>query len=206
MSADTPDHVRGPSRARKHARLETKMGAIRREYRDADGRPQATHDSGGGYERIRTSERVASDPRERAVDVQFYHHRLLAIAWNIDYEDTGESILPEGYEGLVDPAILEGDDVHHRAPEAAFERSIPWDNREACLVAIDHATHAGLTNAEERAYAEDAKRVRDGQVTLEAGCDGCGAEDPEWTIAESDAEYCLDCATEHADGRTIEAL
>lgn len=187
-------HVRGPSRARKHARLET---------RDRAG----PKDSGGGYERIRSTERVESDPRDYAIDVYAAHHRLLAVAWNRPFAASGIPCLPEGYEGVVDMGRLNGYDVHHDAPEADGERGIPWDNRECVLVVEDHGEHAGLTNTERRAYARDAQKLRDGDETLpDAGCDGCDSDDVAATFPGETGEYCLECATERADGRTVEIL
>ena len=187
-------HVRGPSRARKHARLETRP----------TGGPS---DSAGGYERVRSTERVESDARDGAIDVYAAHHRLLAIAWNLERRGTGEPILPEGYEGVVDMDVIAGDDVHHDAPEADAERGVPWDNREACLVVEDHGAHAGLTNAERRAYARDGQKLRDGVETLETGgCATCDAEETKATFDGDDADYCLECATEQADGRTVRML
>ena len=202
-----PDrHVRGPSRARKHARLETKPTPTRRDYRDSDGTLHATVDSGGGYERIRTTEHDPRNASDGTTSVQFSHHRLLAIAWNVD-RATGVPILPPGTEGVVDPAVLVGDDVHHNAPEVDGERAIPWDNREACLTVEDHGEHAGITNAERRAYARDGQKLRDGTETLpSAGCDACDADETKATFAGTDAEYCLECATAKADGRTVEIL
>ena len=186
-------HVRGPSRARKHARLETRPTA-------------GPRDSAGGYERVRSTERVESDPRNHAIDVYAAHHRLLAVAWNVDRAD-GTPTLPEGYEGVVDMDAIAGDDVHHDAPEADAERGVPWDNREACLVVEDHGRHAGLTNAERRAYARDEQKLRDGDETLSPdGCVTCDAEETAATFDDEDAEYCLECATEQADGRTVRML
>jgi hypothetical protein len=187
-------HVRGPSRARKHARLETRPTS-------------GPTDSAGGYERIRSTERRDDDPRDHAVDVYAAHHRLLAVAWNVARAETGAPILPDGYEGVVDMGALVGDDVHHDAPEADAERGIPWDNREACLVVEDHGAHAGLTNAERRAYARDGQRLRDGDATLATGgCATCDAEETAATFDGDDREYCIDCASEQADGRTVRML
>lgn len=182
------EYVRGPSYARKHARLETRMGT--------------PSQSGRGYERIRTTEHVDSDPRDGAVDVEFSHHRLLALAW-----DVGECLPDADYEGLVDPAILDGWDVHHDAPEADAERGVEWDNRECVLALETHADHAGLTNAERRAYAADGQRLRDGETTLpEAGCPECGDTDVETPATVGDTSgLCIECATTIAE-RTDETV
>lgn len=196
-------HVRGESRARKHARLATKPTYVKREHRNANGELRARNNTGGGYEHVRSCERVEDDPRDHAIDVYASHHRLLAVAWNVARRGTGESVLPEGYEGLVDMGELVGDDVHHNAPEADDERGIPWDNREDVLVVEDHGAHSGLTNAEREAYAADAKRVRDGEVSLDPTCAECGADDPGWSIEGEDEVFCVRCASEQADGRTV---
>ena len=182
-------HVRGPTRARKHARLETRHGG--------------PGESGRGYERIRTQERVESDPRDTAVDVEMLHHRLLAVAWDID-----DCLPAADASGLIDPALLDGLDVHHDAsddiPDSDAERGVEWDSREAVLNVIDHGRHSGLTNTAKRAYAEDAKRVRDGDVTLPTGggCVECGEEAAARVAGE---RYCLDHATAVARG-TDEAV
>ena len=187
-------HVRGPSRAHKHARLET---------RDRDG----PRDSGGGYERIRSCERVESDPRDHAIDVYAAHHRLLAVAWGVERRGDGLPCVPEDFEGVVDMGELVGDDVHHDAPEADGERGIPWDNRECVLAVEDHGDHAGLTNSERRAYARDEQKLRDGDETLPGGgCDACDAEETKATFEGVDAEYCLECAKDREDGRQVVVL
>jgi hypothetical protein len=182
-------HVRGPSRARKHAVVATRP-------------TNHPHDSAGGYERVRTTERVESDARKGPVDVYLAHHRALAIAW-----DVGACLPSADFEGVVDLSILDGLDVHHDAPEADAERGVEWDNREACLSVIDHDDHAALTNAERRAYAEDAKRLRDSETTptAKAGCVECG-DDPAARVAGE--RYCLDHATAAAreSDETVEVI
>ena len=105
-------YVRGPSRYRKLARLETKPTT-------------GPRDTSGGYERIRSTEHRPTHPSENAVDVYAAVHQLLAVAWNRPRLETGEKILPEGYEGVVDMSVLAGDDVHHDAPEADSGRGVP---------------------------------------------------------------------------------
>jgi hypothetical protein len=203
-------YLRGPSGARRHARVDTKPTYVKRETRDADGRIQAVTDTGGGYERIRSNERDPRAPSDGAGDVYVSHHRLLAVAWAIAFHpdaDADGRIIDPDHEGVVDMAALDGIDIHHDAPELGGERGVEWDNREACLYAIEHGAHSGLTNAEKRAYAEDAKRLRDGDERLPTsdGCAGCGAE-PDATVAGD--RYCLECATDAASGtdETIEVL
>jgi len=204
-------YLQGPSSAARHARVETKPTYVRRETRRSDGSINAVTDTGGGYEHIRSSEFDPAAPGEGRTGAYVSHHRLLAVAWAIEFhedaEQSGPVVDPE-HEGVVDMAALDGIDIHHGAPELESDRGVEWDNRETCLYALEHGAHSGLTNAEKRAYARDGQRLRDGDATLPgAGCDadGCDAE-PAATFDGVDAEYCIECATEQADGRTVEML
>ena len=182
-------HVRGPSHARKHARVRTKATT-------------GPRDTGGGYERVRTTEHDPRHPSDGTTVVAYAHHRLLALAWDID-----DCLPSAGYEGVVDLSALEGMDVHHDCPEADAGRGVEWDNREACLNVETHAAHSSITNAEKRAYAEDAKRLRDGDETLDTGpsCSECHGEVDARVAGEP---YCLEHASERAKatGETVEIL
>lgn len=179
-------YVRGPSRYRKLARLETKPTT-------------GPRDTSGGYERIRSSEHRPTHPSENAVDVYAAVHQLLAVAWNRPRLETGEPILPDDYSGVVDMGVLAGDDVHHEAPELSERRGVEWDNREECLYVESHERHASLTNAERRAYGEDAKQQAFDDTTTEGqGCAGCGGEDVAATFDGTSEEYCLACAKDCA--------
>jgi len=202
-------YLRGPTTATRHARVETKPTYVKRETRRADGSINAVTDTGGGYERIRSRERDTAAPGEGRTDAYVSHHRLLAIAWAIEFHADAETdgrVVDPDHAGVVDMAALDGIDIHHRAPELDGERGVEWDNREACLSAVEHGAHTGLTNAEKRAYARDGQRVRDGDAPAPgstcavATCEGDRAA----TFADTDRVYCLDHATERADGRTID--
>jgi len=187
-------YVRGASSARSHARLETKPTC-------------GPSDTGGGYEHVRTREYDDSDPREGRIDVYVSHHRLLAVAWNVTHSVDGEPLFDDELTGVVDMTALDGIDIHHNAPEADADRGVPWDNREATLSWVGHAEHSGLTNAAKRAYAEDAKRVRDGEVSLESAAT-CAECDAEIAAAVAGERYCLDHATAAAKrtGETVKVL
>jgi len=183
------NYLRGESRARRHARLETKPTYVEKTtWRD--GRPRAVVNTGGGYEHFRST--------EAGEQVYASHHRLLALAWNVHNAETGAPLLDaDNREGVIDTSALAGVDVHHAAPEADDpDATFGWDNREACLSWVDHGRHSALSDAQKRAYAEDAKRVRDGDVTPDrdvcAG-DGCEAEP---AAAVGGTRYCIACATE----------
>jgi len=175
------EYVRGPSRARKHPRLETKPTT---QYTDR------RHDTGGGYERVRSTERRAHTPGDRREDVYVPVHRLCAVAWCYGPDWSVEEIL----------ADLAGSDVHHTS-------GVEWDNREDCLTVMAHDRHASLTNSDRRAIAESSKRQVEAarQRGLdEAECAACGAVTD--TLATSpgfEGERCLDCATRDADGAEI---
>lgn len=190
-----PDrYMRGASSARRHARVETKPTC-------------GPSDTGGGYEHVRSREYDATDPRDGRVDTYVSHHRLLAVAWNVHHATDGEPLFDDPAEGVVNMCALDGIDIHHSAPEADGDRGLPWDNRESVLSWVGHAEHSGLTNAAKRAYAEDAKRVRDGEVSLSdaATCAECDAE---IAAAVAGERYCLDHATAAAKrtGETVEVL
>lgn len=150
--------------------------------------------TGAGYERWRSYEWRPETPRQAKEDVYVSVHRLAAVSWCYPDEMAVSEIL----------AHLDGKDVHHRS-------GIPYDNREGNLAVRDHGRHSEITQAQMRAFAEDAKRSLggsspDGTPTAhEDGCDRCGqpadvlATSEDWT-----GEYCLDCATDASDGAAIE--
>jgi hypothetical protein len=146
--------------------------------------------TGGGYERVRSSEYRPHTPGDRKESVYAYLHRLCAVAWFEDESATAEEILP----------ALAGMDVHHNAPEADRDRGIPWDNRESVLEVIEHGRHAEITQTERRAWAEDKKREiaqrEQESLTPDRGpaCDRCGATDvPLGTGDGFDGAWCPEC-------------
>ena len=193
-------YLRGPGCEGRHPRLETKPTYVEREI-FKNGERTAIVNTGGGYEHFRTT--VDGE------QVYASHHRLLSIAWNIPHATHGSPLLEEGNrEGVIDTSEMADLDVHHAAPELPEEESnltLGWDNREDCLTYVEHGIHSGMTQANKRAYAEDAKRLRDGQETLEdePTCDRCG--DPvKATVGETD--YCIEHAKKRAKqtGETVE--
>lgn len=191
MADDNP-HVVGPSAYRSpHARFETKPSPVYRDWVDRNGDRKIRRDSGGGYERVRSWE---YDPRlDTKRDAYAAIHRLCAVAW----------LLPPD----APLSALDGMDVHHSAPEVEADRGIEWDNREDCLSLKEHGRHSEITQAQMRAWAEDAKRrverEQNGEHLVER-CERCSAEAD--TFAESDdwsGRYCLDCALAASEGAPI---
>lgn len=174
MSDDESNsYVRGPTYARSDTpTFEYKAGA--------------TGYSGGGYPRVRSSERRAHTPGDGTDDVFVPIHRLAAVVWCYDADRPIESVL----------ADLSTKDVHH-------ELGMPAANCPDAVEVVEHARHAEITQAQRRAWAEDAKREveREQQAALTATptCD-CGA-DAEATVAGTD--YCLECAMETARGTEL---
>jgi hypothetical protein len=148
-------------------------------------KPPVAGCTGGGYELWRSKEEQPGYPDGKKYDVYVSVHRLLAVV----------ACYPDDYDIEVILDDLGEKDVHH-------ESGIPWDNRPDGITVMEHGRHASLTNSEKRAYAEDAKRLRDGQATIDdsGGCSECGG-DAEARINGS--EYCLECATDAAAERDV---
>lgn len=151
---------------------------------------------GGGYPRWRSTEHCGWTSRRGSQTVQVPVHRLAAVVWCYDMDTPLAEI----------QADMIGKDVHHRTgfPSATVET---FDG-DPGLEVIDHGEHSRITHTpdehELRAWAADAQRVRDGAATIDADrCVECGATEPGWAIEGVEGEYCLDCATDRADGRTI---
>jgi len=153
-------------------------------------KPPVAGCTGGGYELWRSNEERAGYPDGKKYDVYVSVHRLLAVV----------ACYSEHWSVAEINADMVDKDVHH-------ESGVPWDNRPDEITVMEHGRHASLTNSEKRAYAEDAKRLRDGQETIDdsGGCSECGSG-AEARIDNTD--YCLSCATDAAAGRdvTVEVL
>lgn len=176
------EYTLGESRSKPRALFETKQG---------DG-------SGAGYERWRSWEWRPETARKSKEDVYIAHHRLLAVvACYPDDIPVGEIL-----------EHLKRKDVHHNAPEADGSRGVKWDNRPDCLHVREHSTHAEITQAEMRAWAEDDRR-RVHKNGIGGGhdqdrCDRCGEEaDALGTSSAFDGERCIECATATSSGETI---
>lgn len=182
-AADDHPYVRGPATYRDpHATVETKPSSIDR---------YGSRDSGGGYVRIRSWEHDPTSARRGKEDVYAYVHRLCAVAWCYSESWSVARIL----------ADLDGMDIHHQS-------GVPWDNRADNLEVIDHAEHAGLSDAERRAYARDRKRdVQARESASLTGPDVCGACGSETDVAAESADWegvrCLSCAKSESEGATI---
>lgn len=153
--------------------------------------------SGGGYPRWRSWEFDESLGRKK--DVYVSVHRLCALAWLFPDDQTAEEILETG---VFHPNRV---DVHH-------ELEHPSCNIEDELELLEHGSHSEITNAQVRAWAEDARRrveESDGhQTSGEAGCGRCGATaetltaSPDW----GDEYRCLECAMETGSSEPIEVV
>lgn len=168
----------------------------RQDYASFETKPAAwtgtRWDTGAGYERWRSWEYRPETPRRGKEDVYVSVHRLAAVAW----------LLPRH----VPLSALAGVDVHHNAPEVDGDRGVPWDNREDAIELLGHGRHSEITQAELRAYGEDARRaVEDEPATDDDRCAECGAvADTLATSDDWDGSACLDCALELSDGAAIE--
>lgn len=177
---DDCPYVRGPvhGNVKDTATFETKPSVI---YSDG------SRDSGGGYERWRSTEYREHTPGDRREDVYVYHHRLLAIVacYPLDMP------LPEILEDM------RGSDVHHESEE--HDRGVEWDNRPETLSVVDHGDHASITasapsRTELRAWHEDAKREQQAQQGPPR-CPRCREESDLWfEHEESGKVVCVDCS------------
>lgn len=179
------DYVRGPTYART-ARPTFEF------------KPSATGYTGGGYARVRSWERREHTPGDGTDDVFVSVHRLAAVAWH----------LPDGTLGDdVRLADLDGQDVHHTQPDADT-RGMPAANGPEWTRVESHADHSSITQAEMRAYGEDAKRAaRDDSPGDDETCIRCG-DAPELACRSEDWDgvACHDCATTLSQGSPIEVV
>lgn len=178
-----------PYQRQDHATFETKPPAY------FNGR----WDSGAGYERWRSTEERPHTPTRGKEAVYVSHHRLLAVIACYPIDMPISEILDH----------MHGRDVHHNCPDIEENRGIPWDNRHDGLEVLGHGEHSSITQAEQRAWAEDAKQraLSDAQPPGSEGgerCRRCGDEDgPLATSDGFEGTRCLDCATEEANGKPI---
>lgn len=144
--------------------------------------------TGGGYPRWRSEEHREHTPVQGSESVYVPVHRLCAVAWLFPEDMTAAEILQSGE--------LVGVDVHHT-------HGMPSVNTEDGLELVEHGRHGEITQARRRAWAEDTKREQQSLDTPDR-CDACREEvaDP-WTIEGVGGAWCLSCARERADGRTI---
>lgn len=145
--------------------------------------------SGAGYERWRSWEYRPHTPRDGKQDVFVPHHRLLAVV----------ACYPEDMPVGEVLAHLKGRDVHHKS-------GVEWDNRPDNLAVREHGTHAEITQAQMRAWAEDARDRATGPPTFDQDrCDNCGDEaDVLASSSDFDGEVCIACAKRLSDGAPIE--
>lgn len=146
--------------------------------------------TGGGYARVRSEEHRPDKPGDSLSTTYVSIHRLAAVVWCYD-DDTP---LDEIQRDMIDK------DVHHTL-------GMPSANGEEWLEVVGHGEHSSVTNTQRRAWAEDAKRARDGEWSPDdETCDNCDAENRDATFSDTGEVYCLECATQLADGRSIEVL
>ena len=161
------EYVRGPTHGNTNATATFEYKA---------GTPGHT---GGGYPRWRSTEYREHTPGTRREDVSVPVHRLCAVAWLFEDGVTAAEILGEGR--------MVGADVHHTL-------GMPSANLEDCLELRDHGTHSEITQAQVRAWGEDAKRQADADPEPDV-CADCGdAADVLATSAGFEGQRCLDCA------------
>lgn len=151
-------------------------------------------DTGSGYERWRSYEYRPETSRVGKEDVYVSVHRLCAVAW----------LLPPD----APLSAMQNVDVHHNyhVEWANFGESSNFD--EPGLALLEHGRHSEITQAELRAWGEDAKRQAAGEIDDDGvACVRCSetpdvaCESPDW-----DGIACLECAKRLSDGATIEVL
>lgn len=149
--------------------------------------------TGGGYPRWRSIERGPEVSRPGSGEVFVPVHRLAAVLWCYD----AATPLPDVTDDL------RGRDVHHTL-------GMPSANLPDAVETRDHGDHSAVTRTQLRAWAADAKRDRERQQQRreqgeQCAAPGCDAEVAA-TFADASERYCIECATDHANGRTIEII
>ena len=180
---DASDYVRGETYAR-------------RERPRFEFKPSATGYTGGGYARIRSTERRAHTPGDGTDDVFVSVHRLAAVAWHLPEGTLGEDVHLDALDGV---------DVHHRQPDSDAP-GMPAANGEAWTETVTHGTHSEITQSQMRAWGADAKREVErererGRTADPNACDRCGEIVNVLVEATAyDGQRCLDCG--QASGAT----
>lgn len=151
-------------------------------------KPGATGYTGGGYARVRSREKRDDTPGSGTDDVFVSIHRLMAVV-HCYSEDLP---LAEIQRRMI------GTDVHHTL-------GMPSANIPDELDAREHGEHTEITNAQRRAWAEDAKRSRDDPTRDAETCTAQGC-DREVKARVAGERYCLECATANANGEKIEIV
>lgn len=177
----TPEYVLGPvhGNTQPYATYETKQSA---EY--ADGRTG----SGGGYTRWRSWEYRPETPGEDKEDVYVAVHRLHYLT----HPDLDGVSLDEALRELA------GCDIHHT-------NGCRFDNRHENYELLSHAEHSSRTQAEIRAYGEDAKEAAHTPPGEEpTWCPGCHEEIETPCRSDGyDGVRCLECAKRDCNGCRI---
>lgn len=163
-------------------------------------------DSGAGYERWRSTEHDPTKPGDRKTDVYASHHRLLAVVECYPLDAPLGEIL----------ADLDGSDVHHTTGSkwCNFGESPNFDDGDLPhshgsgrgIEVLDHGTHSERTQAQVRAWGEDAKRAArdDGPVDPDR-CGRCDGEtDTLWQCDDFEGIRCTECAKRGTDGAALE--
>jgi hypothetical protein len=192
------EYVVGDSHAQsRHAKVETKPTTVLSEHYTGTVR----HDTGGGYERVRSYESRPHTPTRGKESVYAYIHRLCAIAWLYPDDMSVGEIL----------AHLDGRDVHHKTEVewCNIGDSPNWSVPQ--LEVVGHGSHSRITQAEMRAFAADAKRDAQEDVSASESSGVCGvcgdSEGALATTASLEGVFCLSCVSERAgDGEAIEVL
>lgn len=186
-----------------HPNVSTKPSPVISE-RWTDGGITVRNDTGGGYERARSTEYRPHTSRRGKEDVYASIHRLCAVAWCFPDGTTAEDI------------DMAGMDVHHTtgvewanfgdSPNFQDPDGVTGDGEVAKpgIEVLGHAEHSSVTQSQMRAWGEDAKR------TVERGsepdrCPECDAEPETWATSPAVDRYeCLRCVTRKTDGGAIE--
>lgn len=168
-------------------------------YASFEYKAHAPGNTGGGYPRWRSTEWRPHTAARDKEDVYVPVHRLCAVAW----------CLPDGTLGDdVRLSDLDGVDVHHNLgmPAANVDPASPNFDPDDALEVVDHGTHAERTQAQVRAWAEDAKRsARDDGPTDDDRCGRCGAADGSlWACDDYEGVRCTECAKVDSDGAALE--